>query len=528
MRERDFMIIAGLMTIASAALIFWFKYPALLDYPNHLARMHILANPSDPYLAEFYSIQFQVPTNLAMEFFIPLFDLVLPLSIAGKVFIALTIGLIVFAPIFVSKMLIDEVHFLTLLPSLFLFNAAFMYGFLNFLFSAVAALYCFAVYVRLDRNDFKFTAVLGCLFPIILFLLHVYGFIVYAACIGSFYLAKIGLRDFKALAVRGIQFVPVLFLLAVFVVQSTASDGTPLNPTRATTDLALMAIDIEGVEAVDLQSTGSWVPYRVTVLWDRVASLWGQYEGLQVLVVLLLMGVASLFIWKRKWPAAPELIAPILVLIGLVLFMPDSLFGAGHVNWRFMIPAALLAGAVSAGVSFSKQAQRLITGAICALFSAQLLITANKLGVSDAYQDKILATLSALPAGSSVFPVFPSGGSLEAQEPIPRTHMPTLGVIENSLFIPTLFAFSTQQPLTFNEGYRGYPHRVYYKNFEGIDWRPIGQSFDYILILDHDGATGGRAVDWARRIPLNTEIVRADGDEIALLAVADAAHGATN
>jgi hypothetical protein len=46
--------------------------PPLLDYPNHLARMHILLNiPHSEVLQSFYEIQWAVIPNLAMDLIVP-------------------------------------------------------------------------------------------------------------------------------------------------------------------------------------------------------------------------------------------------------------------------------------------------------------------------------------------------------------------------------------------------------------------------------------------------------------------------
>src|ERR1700712_5414672 len=53
----------------------------LFDYPNHLARMHILAHPDDAVLQRFYEIRWQLLPNLAMDGVVPLLARAMPLAV---------------------------------------------------------------------------------------------------------------------------------------------------------------------------------------------------------------------------------------------------------------------------------------------------------------------------------------------------------------------------------------------------------------------------------------------------------------
>ncbi len=69
--------------------------PPLFDYPNHLARMHILLNGADSeVLQRFYRVNWAPIPNLAMDLLVPSFAAVMPLELAGRVFVGLTYLLI--------------------------------------------------------------------------------------------------------------------------------------------------------------------------------------------------------------------------------------------------------------------------------------------------------------------------------------------------------------------------------------------------------------------------------------------------
>ncbi|HXZ68777.1 MAG TPA: hypothetical protein VEH07_09330, partial [Alphaproteobacteria bacterium] len=84
--------------IAAPALVllmvplFVVELPPLLDYPNHLARQWFLAHGShDPSLTKFYAPHWAIIPNMAVDLLMIGLQRFLPLYVAGKVVIALTI-----------------------------------------------------------------------------------------------------------------------------------------------------------------------------------------------------------------------------------------------------------------------------------------------------------------------------------------------------------------------------------------------------------------------------------------------------
>ena len=68
------------------------EVPPLIDYPNHLARLFVLASlPGDPELAKFYAAHWSVIPNLALDIAGPPLMHVLPVYAAGRVLIAASV-----------------------------------------------------------------------------------------------------------------------------------------------------------------------------------------------------------------------------------------------------------------------------------------------------------------------------------------------------------------------------------------------------------------------------------------------------
>ena len=68
------------------------EIPPLLDYPNHLARMDILANVArDPDLARIYGSNWQIVPNIGIDLAMPALMHLLSLTASGTVFLALAL-----------------------------------------------------------------------------------------------------------------------------------------------------------------------------------------------------------------------------------------------------------------------------------------------------------------------------------------------------------------------------------------------------------------------------------------------------
>jgi hypothetical protein len=76
-------IIIVLLPLALVAI------PPLTDYPNHLARMHIIATlDRDPMLSQFYRIDWALIPNLMMDLVVPPLARLIGVYEAGRLFVA--------------------------------------------------------------------------------------------------------------------------------------------------------------------------------------------------------------------------------------------------------------------------------------------------------------------------------------------------------------------------------------------------------------------------------------------------------
>src|SRR5260370_21201120 len=91
--SRSFLILGLYVGLGAVTLspLLWASVPPLVDYPNHLARMWILLHRTDiPELARHYVVHWRILPDLAMDFVVPVLSTMIPVDLAGHVFLPLT------------------------------------------------------------------------------------------------------------------------------------------------------------------------------------------------------------------------------------------------------------------------------------------------------------------------------------------------------------------------------------------------------------------------------------------------------
>ena len=126
-----------LFVLMSLIPIWTVHTPPLVDYPNHMARMHIFVHAHEsPTLQQYYEVRWAVLPNLAMDVVIPSLTKVVPLEVAGKLFLSLIFVLLSMGVLALHRALHDEYSAWPVLCEFFLYNNVFRLGFLNYLFGA--------------------------------------------------------------------------------------------------------------------------------------------------------------------------------------------------------------------------------------------------------------------------------------------------------------------------------------------------------------------------------------------------------
>jgi hypothetical protein len=429
--------IAVLVVAVSLAPFLVVDVPAVLDYPNHLARFYVLAHPEDPFLSKVYAAHGAILPNVGMDVIGQAVLRLLPPSVGGRLLLAGSllapqVGAVVYA-----RAAFGRWTWWSLGAGAIAYNGIFFLGFMNFLLGLGVALAGAGAWRLLRRRGYGVTAALsGAAIGLCAFFCHLLGFGFFAILIGAEE-ADALLRAWreKRLSTRG-------------VLTAAARLAVALGPA-----VALYGLTHRATQHGDIL-WWSWagklmqwlVPFMIYDLW------------LTIVTAIVVIGVIVLT-WRRAQRASGVLLA-FAGLVILYLAAPFAAAGGTFVDSRLPLMAALV---LFAGVAPRVSPRAAI--AIAAAFGLVIvgraaLVAQNWLGrASDLVE--LRADLAHIPPGANVLPartdidetrsdgfgrVLPNYSRLD-------DHLAALALIERHAFWPLLFADPSQQPVAVRPPY---------------------------------------------------------------------------
>ena len=168
--------------------------PPLLDYPNHLARMVLLAWPDDPTLSRFAAPHWAIIPDLAIDLVVPPLLHVLPVHVAGRIVVGGIVLLQVLGAIAYSHAAFGKRSWWALAVGLIAYSETVLLGFLNFTAGIGLALLLAAAWIRWRDTRPGRTAVLAALGAIVVFFCHLMGLVFLAVMLSAFEAARVGAR----------------------------------------------------------------------------------------------------------------------------------------------------------------------------------------------------------------------------------------------------------------------------------------------------------------------------------------------
>src|SRR5499427_1153849 len=187
-------IAALFMTLAAIASIpiLLYPWPPLSDYINHLARMHVIARiGSDPNLAGFYEVEWQVIPNLMMDLIVPILQRVMNVYLAGQVYTIMTFVLILSGTLALNRQLYGHWSVLPLIAFPLLYNNVLLVGTMNYLFGIGLSLWALATWVALRERAMILRLAVSTLFVLALFFCHLFAVGVYGLALLAFELQRL-------------------------------------------------------------------------------------------------------------------------------------------------------------------------------------------------------------------------------------------------------------------------------------------------------------------------------------------------
>ena len=421
--------------------------PPLLDYPNHLARLFVLASlPADPVLARFYMPHWAIIPNLALDLTVPPLLRVFPVHIVGRAVVGLTLLLPVLGAVAYHRALTGRLSYWPLGSALFAYNGALLRGFLNFIASVGLALLLAAVWIAWrDRRPLRTIAICSA-GAVALFFCHLVGLLFFGILIGAHEVLILRTDPFTTDTIRR----RIGALLVVFAVPMAL---------YAVSDLGHMPDDAE-FRTIAAKAHAAFTPV-LNYLWPLDLAT----AALSVAVVVVCL--------TRRWCAIPLRAAlAMAVLLALFFGLPAELKGTNDLDMRFIVMAAAMAPAALVPVALPRGAFRAIGIGFLLLFSLRMTVLVVAWHDWAKHLAAFRSVIAPVQPGAVVLTVrlpqeiqpdrwtsVTAGRSL-SDGTVVDGHLPALLVIEHRAWWPFLFDNLSQQPIQGRQPYRALAWKI--------------------------------------------------------------------
>jgi hypothetical protein len=184
-----------LLLAITAIPIVLHPWPPMSDYINHLARMQVIATiNSDPDLARFYEIDWQVIPNLMMDLIVPSLVRVVNVYLAGQIYTISSFALILSGTLALHRQLFGRWSALPLIGFPLLYNNVFLVGTMNYVFGIGLALWALTSWIALRERSPVLRLAVSTLFIIGLFFCHLFSVGVYGVGLLAFEVHRLWTR----------------------------------------------------------------------------------------------------------------------------------------------------------------------------------------------------------------------------------------------------------------------------------------------------------------------------------------------
>ena len=343
--------IVALLIGVSICPVLLVTIPAMVDYPNHLARMFILTGDGTQDANPFYQVTWALYPNLAMDLLIPQLARLMSVESATRSFLLFSQMLIVTGSIAIERIVKGRFHIAGAAAVMFLYCLPFAWGFVNFEFSLGIALWGIALSLGVQERGWPLRLAVNSILVAALFVGHFFALGIYGATLGLHELWRAWDRKaryvdtFARLAVLAIPAVALLGLMA-FTGGSVGGAGTHwffsfkslwlihiMNGYSLTASAFCIAVLVGLLYvggkrgAVRLEPAGRWLATGFAVLYLAIpAKLFDtSFVDLRIIVAaaFILPAFISVSFPSRQWQLAAMscVIAIIAVNLGVVLFV---------------------------------------------------------------------------------------------------------------------------------------------------------------------------------------------------------------
>ncbi|UUV08676.1 hypothetical protein [Ruegeria sp. YS9] len=340
----------------------------LTDFYAHIARYYILAKlPASAMLQQNYEAAWQLLPNLGLDILGTGIMHVLPPLLGAK----LIAGLIIAAPfagiLYLARVLHGQLSVLTVfLAGLVAYNHILIWGFSNFLLGLGVLLGAIGYWIATQDRPVRQLTVTMCI-GVLLFFIHGLAFALWGLLLGAVELSLAlgpghpGLRTlfYKASRLALVAVIPTLLFTQTKTIG--AGSAIPIDSILAHAEQGTLWVRLstEAYLRVDGFLRVAETTWQ-SIDWGFGIVLWG------VLIGGLVTGI---------WQIDRRMKLAVALCVLLILIVPPTLFGVGHLGERIpVLLLALLAASLSLAPDVKSPSREIVIAMIAGLFLARNLV----------------------------------------------------------------------------------------------------------------------------------------------------------
>jgi hypothetical protein len=427
-----------LMAVASVPIA-THPLPPLSDYVNHLARTHVIdAIATDPNLARYYTVEWQIIPNLMIDLIVPVLHRFMSVYLAGQIFTTLTFLLIASGALVLSRALNGRWSPVPLVALPLLYNGVLLVGVMNYVFGIGLVLWALALWVMLRERAWPWRFAVSTLFAIALFFCHLFAAGVYGLGLLALELNRLWLRRHEPWAPRFAE-----FAIAVLLV---------VSPTW--------------------NAPGSPAFWELSGKLHGLAAVFDVYYLAVAAGLLAAATMGALYAWRRGILRFNPAGWAILV-VGCVAYLalPRAMFGAHLADQRLPIAVAFMLVACFE-VDLRDRAIRhgfmVLVASLLVVRVAEVQLVWNQL---DRGTKEFFRSVEKIKRGARVLVVYGDRSTGKEISDFNLVHAASMAVIERSALVSTEFTVKGKQIL--------HARKEFQKYVETEDWLP--PSLPYVL-----------------------------------------------
>ncbi len=409
-----------LLTLLLCLPIIFTTYIPLIDYPNHLARIDILARYHQVSLFQKnYGILFQPIPNLAMDIIVPPLASLVGTILAGKLFLLALFCFYAYGCYLLASELFGHETRAAFVPLFFIYNSTFLWGFINYAAGIALFLVTFALWLRW-KSKWTFQR-----------------FAAFSALVSLCYLFHL-----SSITILGLS---IFSVLSWELLTKRARWTQPLISGCA-------AIPAVVAYLTFMRGSGRMGQMELNTVAGKLVGLLTVVRGYSLLAdAALAFGLLATVVYfgRRATNITVNMFAllPGLLLLAVYFVCPLVMYTSSAADVRFVWPAFVLL-VLSFRIRIAKRDRAICVGLISALFMTHVAVTWWNWHGEDTAISRIVRTFDKLPRSATLYPAFFKGAGIDAQKHNHGLeHVACYAVITRDAFVPSVFALSGQQPL---------------------------------------------------------------------------------